>query len=68
GELVHTFGDAHIYRNHEEQVRQQLARQPQPLPTMKLNPAITNVFDFKYDDFELVGYDPAPHIPAPIAV
>ncbi|MEX2673193.1 MAG: thymidylate synthase [Phycisphaeraceae bacterium] len=68
GEFVHTFGDAHIYRNHEEQVRQQLTRKPQPLPTMKLNPAVTNVFDFTYDDFELVGYNPAPHIPAPIAV
>lgn len=68
GTFVHTFGDLHLYRNHLEQARLQLTREPRPLPRMKLNPAIRNITDFKYEDFELVGYDPHPAIKAPIAV
>jgi len=68
GEFVHTFGDAHLYSNHLEQVETQLAREPLPLPTMKLNPDIKSVFDFCYEDFELVGYESHPHIKAPVAV
>ena len=67
-DFVHTFGDAHLYLNHVEQARLQLGRQPRPLPAMRLNPEITSIFDFRFSDFELVGYDPHPHIPAPIAV
>lgn len=68
GEYVHTFGDAHIYTNHFEQVELQLSRDARPYPTMKLNPAITNLFDFDYDDFELIGYDPHPLIKGAVAV
>jgi thymidylate synthase len=68
GEFIHTFGDAHLYLNHLEQAREQLGRQPKKLPLMKLNSAIKNVFDFRYDDFTLEGYDPHPSIKAPIAV
>jgi thymidylate synthase len=68
GDFVHTFGDAHIYLNHMEQVEEQLSRDFRPLPQMKLNPNITNLLDFTYDDFELVGYDPHPTIKAPVAV
>ena len=68
GDFIHTFGDAHLYSNHVEQATEQLSRKVQPLPTIKLNPAITSVFDFKYDDIELVGYSPHPHISAPVAV
>lgn len=68
GEFIHTFGDAHIYSNHFDQVELQLSREFRPLPEMKINPEITNIFDFKYDDFELVNYDPHPGIKAPIAV
>lgn len=68
GDFVHTLGDAHIYLNHMEQVDLQLSRQPRELPVMKLNPEIKDIFDFKYDDFELEGYDPYPTIKAPIAV
>ncbi len=68
GEFIHTFGDAHVYQNHLEQVNLQLQREPRELPTMELNPAITSLSDFTYEDFNLVGYDPHPRIPAPIAV
>lgn len=68
GDFVHTLGDVHIYTNHIEQVKTQLARQPRPLPKMKLNPGITNIFDFDYHDFTLENYDPHPHIKGDIAV
>ncbi len=68
GRFIHTFGDLHLYSNHLEQARLQLPRQPLPLPQMKLNPAVKNIHDFKYADFELVGYTPHPGIKAPIAV
>ena len=68
GEFVHTFGDVHLYLNHLEQAERQLGREPRPLPTMKINPGVCSLFGFTYDDFELVGYDPHPHIPAPVAV
>jgi len=68
GEFIHTFGDAHLYNNHLEQARTQLARDPRPLPTMRLNPKVKSIFEFVYEDFELVNYDPHPHIPAPVAV
>jgi thymidylate synthase len=68
GDFVHTFGDAHIYLNHLDQVNEQLSRDFKPLPQMKLNPAVTNIFDFTIDDFELVGYNPHPHIKGEVAV
>ena len=68
GEFVNTLGDAHIYINHLDQVNEQLERAPKPLPQMKINRKIKNIFDFKYDDFELIGYDPYPLIKAPVAV
>jgi len=68
GDFVHTFGDAHLYLNHVDQAREQLTREPRALPRMKINPDVRNIFDFRYDDFELVGYDPHPHIKAPVAV
>ncbi|OQA43547.1 MAG: Thymidylate synthase [Chloroflexi bacterium ADurb.Bin325] len=68
GDFVHTSGDAHLYLNHLEQARLQLTRAPRPLPEMRLNPAVRSIFDFRYEDFELVGYDPHPHIKATVAV
>lgn len=68
GDFVHTFGDAHLYRNHLEQARTQLERTPRPLPKMTLNPAVTDLFAFKYEDFTLEGYDPHPHIKADVSV
>jgi thymidylate synthase len=68
GDFVHTFGDAHLYRNHIEQARMQLERAPRPLPRMKLNPAVRDLFGFKYEDFTLEGYDPHPHIKADVSV
>ena len=68
GDFVHTLGDAHLYSNHLEQARLQLTRDFRPLPTMKINPEVKNLFDFKFEDFELVGYDPHPHIKAAVAV
>lgn len=68
GEFVHTLGDAHIYLNHMEQVKLQLSREPYPLPQMKINPEVKNIFDFKFEDFELVGYQSHPHIAGAVAV
>lgn len=68
GDFVHTLGDAHIYRNHLEQARLQLSREPRKLPRMKINPDVKSIFDFKYEDFELVDYDPHPHIKAEVSV
>lgn len=68
GDFVHTFGDTHLYLNHMDQVRTQLARTPGPLPTMRMNPEVKDIFGFGFGDFELVGYEPQPHIPAPVAV
>lgn len=68
GDFVHTFGDAHIYNNHFEQVNLQLTRTPKELPTMKINPNIKDIFSFKYEDFELLNYNPDPRIKAPVAV
>ncbi len=68
GDFVHTFGDAHLYKNHFEQAHLQLGREPRPLPRMKLNPNVTDLFAFTPTDFELAGYDPHPHIKAPVAV
>jgi thymidylate synthase len=68
GEFIHTFGDAHLYLNHLEQARLQLSRAPRALPRMALNPVVTDIFAFRYDDFILTGYDPHPHIKASVAV
>lgn len=68
GEFIHTFGDLHIYNNHLDQVKLQLTREPKKLPTLKMNPNITNLFDFKFEDFELVGYESHPHIKGVVAV
>jgi thymidylate synthase len=68
GEFIHTFGDAHLYRNHFEQARLQLTRPPRALPRMRLNPDVKNLLDFRYEDFRLEAYDPHPHIAAPVAV
>ena len=68
GDFVHTLGDAHLYLNHLEQADLQLSRQPRELPTMRLNPDVTSLFEFRYTDFELQNYEPHPHIKAPVAV
>jgi len=68
GDFVHTFGDAHLYSNHLEQAKTQLQRDIRPLPTMKINPKVKSIFDFKYEDFELINYEPHPHIKAAVAV
>ena len=68
GDFIHTLGDAHIYLNHLEQVKLQLTREPRPLPQMKINPDVKSIFDFQYEDFELVNYDPHPHIAGKVSV
>ena len=68
GEFIHTLGDAHLYSNHMEQAREQLTRSPRPLPTMHINPAVRSLFEFRYEDFELLNYEPHPAIKAPVAV
>lgn len=68
GDFVHSFGDAHLYLNHIDQAKEQLQRKPRKLPIMNINPEVKDVFSFKYEDFELEGYDPHPHIKAPIAI
>lgn len=68
GEFIHTLGDAHLYNNHLEQARLQLTREPRPLPQMRLNPEVKDIFSFRFEDFELIGYDPHPHIKAEVAV
>ena len=68
GEFIHTLGDAHLYVNHLEQTELQLSRSIKPLPTMKINPEVNNIFDFTIEDFELMNYDPHPHIKGIVAV
>ncbi|MDQ0245398.1 thymidylate synthase [Bacillus fengqiuensis] len=68
GEFVHTFGDVHIYSNHVEQVKLQLTREPKELPQMKINPEVKSIFDFKFEDFELVNYEAHPHIKGEVSV
>jgi len=68
GDFVHTLGDAHLYNNHLEQTRLQVSREPRPLPSMKLNPKVMDIFDFTFEDFTLENYDPHPHIKAPVAI
>jgi thymidylate synthase len=68
GDFIHTFGDVHLYNNHLEQAKEQLSRDFRSLPIMKINPEITNINDFRYEDFELINYDPHPHIKAAVSV
>ena len=68
GDFIHTFGDVHLYNNHQDQVDLQLTREPKPLPTMKLNPEIKSIFDFTFEDFELVNYEYHPHIKGAVSV
>ena len=68
GEFIHTLGDAHIYNNHLEQVKLQLTREPYPLPQMRLNPEVKNIFQFSYDDFELINYQAHPHIKGEVSI
>jgi thymidylate synthase len=68
GDFVHSLGDTHLYSNHLEQARLQLTRAPRALPVMRINPDVKDIFSFRYEDFELVGYDPHPHIKAEVAV
>ncbi len=68
GEFIHTFGDVHLYSNHLEQAELQLTRDPRPLPIMRINPDVNDIFAFQYEDFELINYDPHPHIKAEVAV
>lgn len=68
GEFIHTFGDAHLYSNHLEQAKLQLTRECRPLPTMKINPEVKDLFSFEFEDFELQNYDPHPHIKAEVSV
>jgi thymidylate synthase len=68
GEFIHTFGDAHIYNNHMEQIELQLSREPRSLPKMILNPDVTDIFNFKFEDFTLVDYNPHPHIKGMVAI
>ena len=68
GQFVHTFGDVHLYLNHVDQAREQLSRLPRALPGMSINPSVTEIGDFRFEDFELTHYDPHPHIAAPVAV
>jgi thymidylate synthase len=68
GEFVHSFGDVHLYKNHFEQAELQLSRKPFPLPQMKINPEVKNIFDFQFEDFELINYESHPSIKAPVAV
>ncbi|GLS25330.1 thymidylate synthase [Marinibactrum halimedae] len=68
GDFIHTFGDAHLYSNHYEQVEEQLSREPRALPSVKINPGVKDIFEFTYEDFSIENYNPYPHIPAPVAV
>jgi thymidylate synthase len=68
GDFVHTFGDVNIYSNHLDQVKEQLQREPRPLPTLKINKAVTSIFDFTFEDFSIENYDPHPHIKGAVSV
>ena len=68
GEFIHSFGDVHLYNDHIEQAKLQLTREPRKLPTMKINPNVKSIFDFKFEDFELIDYDPHPHIKAAVSL